>query len=309
MIVMTIASLIITLREGIEIALVVSIVLVYLRKTERTELNRFVILGGIGAAITSVIVAIVMNTIWSSVESEVLPVFEGSLMLLAAVMLTTMIIWMWNSRGKIAGEIEESVQRRVNSHSAFGLFLLVFALVLREGVELVLFTAVLVLQDGLVTFIGFGVGAIVASIIGWALYKGTFRVPLGSFFKWTSILLIFFAAGMVAYGIHELQEGGIILIGTTELWDINPPLLPDGSYPLLHEKGLIGSLAKSLFGYNGNPSLLEMVGYLAYLGIISLYFVLRKRNSDGFNHSQNGQSRANKIPPMPSSPTETVRRM
>ncbi len=279
MVTMVIASLIITLREGMEIALVVSIVLVYLRKTHRTELNRFVILGGVFAAIASIILAAMMNAIWGSLESEFLPIFEGSLMLLAAVMLTTMILWMWNSKNRIAGEIEDSVQKNISSRSAFGLFLLVFALILREGVELVFFTAVLVIQDGVITYIGLIIGVFAASIIGVMLYKGTFRVPLGSFFKWTSFLLIFFAAGMVAYGIHELQEGGVILFGTTELWNINPPLLPDGSYPLLHENGLIGGLAKSLFGYNGNPSLLEVVGYLSYLGLVSIYFVVKKRGA------------------------------
>jgi high-affinity iron transporter len=77
---------------------------------------------------------------------------------------------------------------------------------------------------------------------------------------------------MIAYGIHELQEAGLLLIGPLELWNINPPLLPDGSYPMLHENGIIGGLAKALFGYNGNPSALEVVAYLAYLAIAISYF-------------------------------------
>lgn len=303
---MTLISLIITLREGLEIALVVSIVLAYLRKTEKTKMNRFVILGGVFAAIASVIIGVVINTVWGSMEEEFLPVFEGTLMLLAAVMLTTMIFWMWQSKNKIAGEIEDSVRKKISSRNAFGLFLLVFALILREGVELVLFTAVLVIQDGIITYAGVIIGVFAAAVIGVIIYWGTFKVPLGSFFKWTSILLIFFAAGMVAYGIHELQDGGAILFGTMELWDINPPLLPDGSYPIFHEKGLIGSLAKSLFGYNGNPSLLEIVAYLSYLGFVSLYFVVRRYTNTSDN---NNQSRASNVPPTPSSPTETVRRM
>ncbi|MHA2374504.1 MAG: hypothetical protein ACXAEB_15980, partial [Candidatus Thorarchaeota archaeon] len=88
--------------------------------------------------------------------------------------------------------------------------------------------------------------------------------------------LILFAAGMVAYGIHELQEAGLLLIGPLEIWDINPPILPDGSYPLLHEKGAIGAMAKALLGYNGNPGALEVVAYVGYLAI-AFVFYWRKR--------------------------------
>jgi high-affinity iron transporter len=83
---------------------------------------------------------------------------------------------------------------------------------------------------------------------------------------------------MIAYGIHELQEAGLLLIGPLEVWNINPPLLPDGSYPLLHDSGAIGGLAKALFGYNGNPSALEVVAYLAYLAMAISYF-WRKRKT------------------------------
>ncbi|MFW9958766.1 MAG: FTR1 family protein, partial [Candidatus Odinarchaeota archaeon] len=98
-----------------------------------------------------------------------------------------------------------------------------------------------------------------------------------SLFKWTSVFLILFASGMIAYGIHELQEAGLLLIGPLEIWNINPPLLPDGSYPLLHENGAIGGLAKTLFGYNGNPSALEVVAYLAYIATAGLYFWRKRR--------------------------------
>ena len=80
--------------------------------------------------------------------------------------------------------------------------------------------------------------------------------------------MIFFAAGLVAYGIHELQEAGVIPIIIEHVWDINPPLNPDGSYPLLHENGYIGSILKGLLGYNGNPSLIEVLSYSIYLVLV-----------------------------------------
>jgi high-affinity iron transporter len=84
---------------------------------------------------------------------------------------------------------------------------------------------------------------------------------------------------MIAYGIHELQEVGFLALGPIEVWNINPPLLPDGGYPLLHEKGLIGGLAKALFGYNGNPSALEVIAYFGYLSLISLYYLKTRARS------------------------------
>jgi high-affinity iron transporter len=155
-----------------------------------------------------------------------------------------------------------------------------FALILREGVELVLFTTALVIQDGIITYLGIGIGLSIALIIGILMYVGSFKTSMKKLFNWTSILLVLFAAGMIAYGIHELQEAGLLLIGPLELWNINPPLLPDGSYPLFHENGLIGGLAKSLFGYNGNPSALELLGYITYLTVVTLYYYWYRRTKD-----------------------------
>ena len=155
------------------------------------------------------------------------------------------------------------------------------ALVLREGVELALFNMALVIQEGYQIYIGTVLGLGVAVLTGLAIYRGSLRVGLGTLFKWTSLFLVLFAAGMIAYGIHELQEAGLLLIGPTEIWNINPPQLPDGTYPLLHERGAIGALAKALFGYNGNPSALEVIGYVAYLGLLSVYYTIavRKRGT------------------------------
>jgi high-affinity iron transporter len=134
----------------------------------------------------------------------------------------------------------------------------------------------LVIQDGLVSYVGIALGLLIAVVLGVGIYRGSLRISMRALFKWTSIFLILFAAGMIAYGIHELQEAGLLLIGPIEIWDINPPLLSDGSYPLLHEKGAIGSLAKALFGYNGNPSALEVAAYVGYLAV-AFVFYWRKR--------------------------------
>ncbi len=280
---MIISPTIISLREGIEAALIIAIMLSYLRKTNQSDLRKYVISGTVVAIIASLGVATVVGLLWGIFEGPMLNIFEGSVVLIAALLLTTMIVWMWNAGAKVTQEIEESMQMSVVQQSGIGLALLSFSLVMREGVELSLFSMALVIQDGLESYIGVALGLSIAVVLGVGIYKGSLRVSMKALFKWTSIFLILFAAGMVAYGIHELQEAGLLLIGPIEVWNINPPLLPDGGYPLLHEKGLIGGMAKALLGYNGNPSALEIVAYVAYLGIAFTYLWMKQ---NGLNSKQ-----------------------
>jgi high-affinity iron transporter len=272
---MVIAPFIVALREGIEAALVIAIILSYLRKTGRENMNRSIISGTLLAILTSVGIASVLVVIWGSFEGPMLEVFEGSVVLVAAFLLTSMIFWMRKASRNLTTEIKQSVEER-SVGGKLSLPILAFALVLREGVELVLFTAALAIQEGYTTFISIALGLIFAVFVGFGIYQGSLRISLKSFFNSTSFLLVLFAAGMIAYGIHELQEAGFLALGPSELWNINPPLLPDGSYPLLHEKGLIGGLAKALFGYNGNPSAIEVIAYVGYIFLILLYYIKTK---------------------------------
>ena len=277
---MIITPTIISLREGIEAALIIAIMLSYLRKSNQTNLRKYVISGIAVAIIASLGVSIVVGVLWGIFEGTVLTIFEGTVVLIAALLLTTMIVWMWNAGARVTLEIEESMKKSVVQQSGIGLALLSFSLVVREGIELSLFTIALVIQEGVQSYIGIALGLSLAVILGVGIYKGSLRVSLGSLFKWTSLFLILFAAGMIAYGIHELQDAGLLLIGPAEIWNINPPLLPDGSYPLLHDKGAIGGLAKALFGYNGNPSALEVVAYVTYLVVAFSYLWIKQKRLD-----------------------------
>jgi high-affinity iron transporter len=120
------------------------------------------------------------------------------------------------------------------------------------------------------TIIGAVLGIVAAIFLGYLVFVGSMKINLKKFFNVTSILLILFAAGLVAHGVHELQEAGIIPVVIEHIWNINPAVNPDGTYSALHEKGLIGSIFVSLFGYNGNPSLLEALSYFAYLILVFL---------------------------------------
>ncbi len=274
---MIITPTIISLREGIEAALIIAIMLSYLRKTNQLNLRKYVLYGTIVAIIASLGVAVVVGLLWGIFEGSMLNVFEGVVVLIAAILLTTMIVWMWNAGARVTQEIEDSMESSVVQQSGIGLALLSFSLVFREGVELSLFSMALFIQDGIQIYIGIALGLSIAVVLGIGIYKGSLRISIGSLFKWTSIFLILFAAGMIAYGIHELQEAGLLLIGPIEVWNINPPLLSDGSYPLLHDKGAIGGLAKALFGYNGNPSALEVVAYAVYLAVAFSYLWVKQK--------------------------------
>ena len=108
-------------------------------------------------------------------------------------------------------------------------------------------------------------GIVVAVMIGWLFFKGAMRLNLKTVFNLSSVLLILFAAGLFAHGVHELQEAHLLPVFVEHVWDINPQIMREGVYPLLHEKGAIGALFKGLFGYNGNPTLLEVITYLTYI--------------------------------------------
>jgi high-affinity iron transporter len=276
-----VAPLIISLREGIEVALIIAVMLSYLRKSGQMSLSRYVMTGTAMAIVTSVGIALLMAAVWGDFEGPGLDAFEGIVIVAAAVLLTTMILWMWKMGPRIASDIETSISRRTGVRGGIGLVLLSFVLILREGTELVLFSMALAIQDVTGTYIGVTLGLLLALVAGVGIYQGSLRISLRSFFRWTSVFLVLFAAGMVAYGIQELQDGGLLLIGSFQVWDINPPVLPDGSYPLLHENGIIGGLAKALFGYDGNPSALMVAGYVSYLFIVSAYYIIKRRRVEG----------------------------
>jgi FTR1 family protein len=214
-------SLVITLREGIEAALVVGIIIGYLDKTGRPALRRTV-LAGLGAGIAaSLLCAWLVSTF--GVEEER---YEGWLMLLGSVFVTTMVVWMWRAAKGLKRAIEarvESITARPSGAVSAGLFLLTFLLVLREGVETVLFLATVSLTtDALLSFAGGLLGLALATAFGVALVRGSLRVDLPRFFKVTEIVLIVLAAQLFIGGLHELGELGVLPIGRETMRLIGP---------------------------------------------------------------------------------------
>jgi high-affinity iron transporter len=158
--------------------------------------------------------------------------------------------------------LEQDVRREASHPGRMGLVLLAFSAVLREGVELSVFLlAAQFSSDPGGTFAGAVTGLLAAVLMGWILFATTRKLPIRQFFLVTNILLILFASGLVAHGIHELNEAGWVHPLVENIWNINY---------LLDEQSIPGELLKALFGYNGNPSLSEVLAYFLYFGALLL---------------------------------------
>ena len=268
------ASFLITFREALEAALIIGIIAAYIGKIGRKDLYRYMNIGIAGAVVASLGVAVVFRLVYGELEGMTEQLFEGIAAFFAAAVLTYMIFWMAQNARKIKGEFQEKIDVAVTKGQTLGIVTLSFIAVFREGVETVLFLITPAIESPVNTITGFIAGVITVVILSMVMFKGMYRLDLSKFFKYTSVLLILFSAGLVAVGVHELNEAGIIPGVIEEVWNINPQVNPDGTYPLLHENGLVGSSLKSLIGYNANPSLTEVIAYIVYWAIIGL-FVLR----------------------------------
>lgn len=262
------AAALITFREGLEAALIVGIVLGYLKKTGHTDRQRSVWWGVVAAVAVSLAAALGLQAVGARFEGRAEPVFEGVTMLLAAGVLTWMVFWMQAQGRRIKGQLEEEVRQAMAAEQSWALFSLAFLAVVREGIETVLFLSAAVFASSPVqTLTGGLVGLAMAVVVGWLLFAASVRLDVRRFFQVTGVLLIVFAAGLVAHGVHEFQEVGLLPVFIEHVWDINH---------ILDEKSTLGSILKSLFGYNGNPSLIEVLSYVGYYVVIGLATWRRK---------------------------------
>lgn len=211
-------AFIVTLREGVEAALIVGITLAYLSKINRPELRKSVYTALIAAFVGSLgVAALLARTRWNE------DVFEGWVMLAAAFFVITMIIFMMKTGRKLKGEIEGKVGLLAGRNAWFGLFAFVFLMVLREGVETVLIlSAVSLNSTELLSFMGTFLGVIAAVAFGVMFVKGSVRINLQKFFRVTTVILFFVAAQLVISGLHELSENGVIPSSKTEMAIIGP---------------------------------------------------------------------------------------
>ncbi|MCJ7734943.1 MAG: FTR1 family protein [Anaerolineales bacterium] len=255
-----IASFFLTLREGLEAALIIGVLFGALNKLNQSQYRTSIWQGTGLAILLSVLTGFALNLLGASLEGRAEKIFEGIAMLTAAGILTWVILWMQNRARDFNKKLESNVQQAVLKDNKTALFLVAFAAVIREGVELTIFlTAAAMESDNSQILLGAFLGFAAVAVISYLLFKSLVRLDISKFFQVTSVILILFAAGLTAHGIHEFNEAGLIPPLVDHVWDINP---------ILDENSTLGELLKTLFGYNGNPSLTEIFSYFLYFVII-----------------------------------------
>lgn len=276
-------ALLITLREGLEAALIVGIILAYLTRTANRRAVRSAWLGVAAAVVASLAAGGAIYVTAGEISGPAEPIFEGAATLLAAAVLTWMILWMRRQAVNIKASLQAQIDSALAGGSTFGVALLAFIAVVREGIETVLFlfAANGVAESRLLFAIGglLGLGAAVA--IGYVLYKGSARLNLKAFFNITGIVLVVFAAGLLAHAIGEFQEAGVVPTGISQVWDTSR---------VLSQESTLGHFLEALFGYTSRPSLTQAVGYFVFLaGALALYLrPSRRRPADQLRPGTSG---------------------
>jgi high-affinity iron transporter len=264
-----ITSILLSLREGLEAALIIGIVLGALRRTDRSDLKRPLWAGVLSAVIVSLLSALLLRAVDKELKGPAEQIFEGVTLLLAAGVLTWMIFWMRRQSGSMKSELESNVNRAANLGGGGALYFLAFISVLREGIELALYlTASSLTSGGVQTLLGTSIGLITACLLGYLIYTATIRLNLQRFFTITGVILILFAAGLIAHSVAEFNEAGIIPAIINPIWNLNP---------LLNDQSTIGMIFSALFGYHGSPSLTEALGYSGYI-LVTVFVFMKAKN-------------------------------
>ena len=254
------------LREGFEATLLIAIVLAYLVKIERREDFRQVWYG-VGAAVAvSLIAAGALFLTAGELEGKAEYIFEGTAMWVAVGFLTYMVLWMRRESRTVARGIRQSVDSAVERGGRLALVSLVFVMVLREGIETGLFIfGITRTSTPLQVALGAALGIAAAVGLGYVVYAGGKRIDLGAFFKVTGVLLILVAAGLLAHGVAEFEEAGL-LPAIIPLWDVS-------GAPVVGEERLVSELMTAFFGWDPEANLLELIAWVTYLLAVGYAFL------------------------------------
>jgi high-affinity iron transporter len=255
------------LREGVEAALIVAIVLAYLVKTGNGRYAPKIWFGAGSAIALSAAAGIALFLTVGGLNEPYEQIFEGATMIAAAGVVTWMLFWMRRQARGVKGELQAAVDRVLTEGGVWGLAVLAFMAVIREGIETSLFLVGQVAsadQAAPSILIGAVIGLAIAAGIGVVFYQGSRRINLAAFFRWTGVALVFIAAGLLSHGIHEFVEVGVVTVGTQTAFDI--------SGVLSHEEG-IGQFLRALFGYTSTPEVITLVAHLAYVVVVLALFL------------------------------------
>ena len=258
----------IMLREGIEAALIVGIVASYLRQTGRGQWLPVVWIGILLAVALSLFARAGLQIASAEFPQKLQELFEAIVGVIAAIVLTSMVLWMRKAARSIAAELRASVDAALAQPGAkaYGLIAMIFFAVAREGLESVFFLLATFQQSaGAAAPLGALLGVLCAALVGYGIYAGGVRLNLRRFFRWTGVFILVVAAGILASSVRALHEAG--------LWNHLQGIVVDLS-GFLPVGSAAGTLFSGIFGYQDTPTVSEVLVYIAFL-IVTLYLFLR----------------------------------
>lgn len=263
-------NFLIGLREGLEAALVVGILLAYIRKTKRTHLLTPMWLGVAVAVIISLSFGALLTFGPETLTFEAQEAIGGSLSIISVGFVTWMIFWMAENARLLSAELKEKLDAAQTS--AWAVILLAALSVGREGLETTLFiwsaTRTAGQEANATPMLGALVGILVAILMAWAMMRGMMRINLSGFFTITGAFLVIVAAGVLSYGIHDLQESGILPGLNNTAFE---------SYHYIDPSGFVGTLLKAVFNLSSTTTWLEAGAWILYMGIVMSLFIRAQR--------------------------------
>ncbi len=269
------AGLLITFREGLEAFLVVGIILTYLGRCNQKQCNKWVYAGVFLGLLSAFVLGYLFQVYYNGFESKIGELYlKVGIMGFAVVILTYMVIWMSKNSRNIKGDLEKNLERVISTGSVLALVFMSFLAILREGFETVLFLGALFGNEmNAPVFYGGALGLVIALTVTIALFKGMRNIPIKTFFNITGGLVMVIAAGLLVNMIGILQD--------IHLLPVLKPAVFDLSW-LMIDSSEVGIFFKALFGYTHSPSLIQLISYLSYFAVITLFFsswgkLLRKR--------------------------------
>lgn len=263
---MLVSNALIGLREGLEAALVVVILAAFLVKTDRRWALKYVWLGVATAIVLSMGLAAFLTYGTQQLTFEQQELIGGIASIIAVAFVTAMVFWMRTAARTISGELKGRLDKALDI-GPWAVALVGFLGVGREGLETAIFfyaTTEAAGQGELQPMLGWIIGLGGAVLMGIAIYHGALKINLGRFFRYTGILLIIVAAGILAYGIHDLQEAGFLPGLNTLAFDVSAAVPPDSWY---------GTLLKGIFNFSPNTTWLQAIAWVLYVGIVLTLFL------------------------------------
>ncbi len=276
-----IGAFLLAFREGLEAAIITAIILSYLARTNRNPLGRYVWYGVSLAVTASLVFGTAVLAVYGGLTGPLKPLFEGVTSLFAVLVLSSMIYWMATKGKKLRVEVESRVETIATGGAPLALTSFSFVVVIREGLETVLFLTPFLLRDIVGTLVGAVLGIATSLTIAYAIFLIGMKIDIRRFFYFTSVLLVLLAGGLAGYGVHELveyfEETGVELGWLGEYAYVLD--VPEDS-PLYH-KGVVGSVFAVMFGYTVKAEWIRIIVHLVYLAIAFPTVILTYKKREG----------------------------